>query len=822
MEIGSNYQDNNRIPKYRHFAQDTNNSSYKRENGYSSINNNISTSLSSYEKNNNEKNFFKMKLNRENNIINTSSRGTRRSRSKSPCQCGCHSNEECVYVPEIHCIPVFDHGQSFTQMNSSLITKNEEINKKNDELFNEIIFLKRNLRRVENELTRTKAEKDASDFYIKELEKELLKLNTESISHFDNNNNNILNDSKRRLVNSVKMRDYGRYHDMLNRSFEVLDSVSNKINDPKGKTKGGINYYYNRNQDYDNVIDSQKKWIDNLPQSVMKNNDNYTESAPLNTNQYDNNLYNDYNNNNSKRNNNLPNNFNNINDENSNTKRIPSKLNLDSNSYSNQMTEKTKSIFNNNPYDNNKKNNNIIPMPYPKKINQNNNINNNSNMNNQNNQREPNMNNNNKKNKANREDDKDDENNENKNPQYNKLNERILITDSEGNPIFIDGNRLLGMEIIPIIGENGKEEMDDNGNIIFLGPDGQPKTQDDLEPIILDNDKPLVNEENRPFLGINGVAMINKYGNPIIGPGELYDSNNQVVHGELGILPVDNQGNLIKINNNNEEPILNDNDNNNDYNTNEKNNDNDNNDYNDNDDDNNPKKNNKKQHNNIPNYDNNNDVNEAELKPLIGSDGKPVTDKNNNPIILDKNNKPIRGTGITVLLDKSGMPILNTLGEPILINKEGEPINVIDEDDDNPIMNNKRNNSHKNKPNKNNRKKNKIEKFNDINNNKETGKFNNNPFINENKSKKNNYVYPKPNPNYQRKNNYKPIINTKNNERNNDNLYFSNTCFACDVGCGVSRSGYSPMTYSPYDNTIKRRDNTPLKDDVDYYEYISK
>ena len=47
-------------------------------------------------------------------------------------------------------------------------------------------------------------------------------------------------------------------------------------------------------------------------------------------------------------------------------------------------------------------------------------------------------------------------------------------------------------------------------------------------------------------------------------------------------------------------------------------------------------------------------------------------------------------------------------------------------------------------------------------------------------------------------------------------------CFACDVGCGVSRSGYSPMTYSPYDNTIKRRDHTPLKDDVDYYEYISK
>ena len=67
------------------------------------------------------------------------------------------------------------------------------------------------------------------------------------------------------------------------------------------------------------------------------------------------------------------------------------------------------------------------------------------------------------------------------------------------------------MEIIPIIGKDGKEELDENGNIIFLGPDGEPKTQDDLEPIILDNDLPLVNNENIPFLGINWVALVNRY-----------------------------------------------------------------------------------------------------------------------------------------------------------------------------------------------------------------------------------------------------------------------------------------------------------------------
>ena len=848
MEIGNNYQNNNRIPKYRHYVQDTTNSNFKRENVYNSINNNISTSLSSYDKNNNEKNlnYYKMKLNRENNIMNSSSRGSRRSRSRSPCLCGCHSNEERINVPEIHCVPVFDYGQSFTQMNSSLISKNEEMNKKNDDLFNEIIYLKRNLRMVENELNRTRTEKDASELYIKELEKELFKLNTDNNLYIENNNNNNINDSKRRLVNSVKMRDYGRYHDMPNKSFEVLDSVSNKCNDPNGKTKGGVNYYYNRDQDYNNVIDSQKKWLDNLPQT----NASFRENAPSSTNKYDNKIndnnklnifnypdgYDNTSNFNSKRNSNLPNNFNNINDkgDNSNTNRMSSKSNTGNNSIPNQMTEKTKSIINNNPYDkNNIKKNNFIPMPYPKKINNNiNNITNKPNINNQKDTIDSNMKNNNNNNnninnmnnKNDGEDLKEDEINENEKQQqqYNKLNERILITDKQGNPIFVDGNRVLGMEIMPIIGENGKEEMDDNGNIIFLGPDGQPKTQDDLEPIILDNDKPLVNEENRPFLGINGVAMINKYGNPIIGPGELYDSNNQIVHGELGILPIDNQGNLIKINNN-EEPLLNDNDNNNNNNNNI--NDNENNDENI-DDNYNPKKNNKKYSNNnsIPN--NNSDINENELKPLIGSDGRPVTDRNNDPIILDKNNKPIKGTGISVLLDQSGMPILNTLGEPILINKEGKPINISDEDDKN-IFNIKKRaaNYHKIKPNINNRKKNKMERLNENNNNnnKATGKFNYKPFDDENNNKnKNNYVYPKPNPNYQRKNNYKPVTNIKNYERNDDRIFFSNTCFACDVGCGVSRSGYSPMTYSPFDNNVKRRDITPLKDDIEYYEYISK
>ena len=145
------------------------------------------------------------------------------------------------------------------------MTKNEEMNNTNDDLMNEIIYLKRNIKQVENELKRTKTEKDASDFYIKELERELSKLNIDK--NLKNNLNE--NESQKRNINSVKMRDFGKYHDMLNKSFEVLDSVSNKCNDPRGKTKGGVNYYFDKNQDYNMIIDTQKKWIDNLIKNVM-------------------------------------------------------------------------------------------------------------------------------------------------------------------------------------------------------------------------------------------------------------------------------------------------------------------------------------------------------------------------------------------------------------------------------------------------------------------------------------------------------------------------------------------------------------------------
>ena len=55
MDLTYNYTDNNTIPNCNNFLINTNNSNYGRENAFNSINNNLSTSLSSFDKNNEKK-----------------------------------------------------------------------------------------------------------------------------------------------------------------------------------------------------------------------------------------------------------------------------------------------------------------------------------------------------------------------------------------------------------------------------------------------------------------------------------------------------------------------------------------------------------------------------------------------------------------------------------------------------------------------------------------------------------------------------------------------------------------------------------------------
>ena len=70
--------------------------------------------------------------------------------------------------------------------------------------------------------------------------------------------------------------------------------------------------------------------------------------------------------------------------------------------------------------------------------------------------------------------------------------------------------------------------------------------------------------------------------------------------------------------------------------------------------------------------------------------------------------------------------------------------------------------------------------------------------------------------------NYINII--KNNKCNRYNKYnirkaLSSSCFACDVGCGISRTGYSSMTYSPFNKRQKRNEETLLKNGTKYEQY---
>jgi hypothetical protein len=120
----------------------------------------------------------------------------------------------------------------------------------------------------------------------------------------------------------------------------------------------------------------------------------------------------------------------------------------------------------------------------------------------------------------------------------NSSKERYIILDMNGNPIFINGKRLLGMAF-----KDYKEIKDNNKKIIYENQNDEFNYIKNLKPILLDNGSPLVNEENMPYLGINNMFFIDENENPIVGSRELY-KNNKVVQGELGIIPKNNKGNL--------------------------------------------------------------------------------------------------------------------------------------------------------------------------------------------------------------------------------------------------------------------------------------
>ena len=634
----------------------------------------------------------------------------------------CHPHH--FHIHHIH-IP---QGRLYEALN----LKNLNLGNTSD-LMKEVLELKNECRKFREELNKNQNEKIAGDLYIKELENKNININEEN--------------------------NFNRYHEMLDKGFEVLNSVSQKCNDENAKTKGGIYYYKNKDNDYNKLIEAQKNWIDNLPENntFPQNNQLFQNTSPLNKTYQINDQLNNilFNNKNRKT---SPNNYN----PNEQNKIIDSNNDYDNEQNRNQLNnEKFPNKKNNKLFFDSKRNNNkgyIIKKGEKINNNQNEerdinefknnyitdpNINSKSKSNQGNSilSNQPNMNYNsfpqsNNKNSYNKEKNMKDNKDvlinseEKKEDQKNPLNERYLIVDKDGNPILNNGEKIYGIELLPLIDEDGKEVIDDNGNIVLIGPNGDPKSQDELEPILINNDSILVNEENKPFLGLDGSPLINNEGNPITGPDELMDKDNKKIKGIIGYIAKDNKGNPIKIN---------------------------------------IKENNKKNEIKDNAYDYN------KLRPLIGSDGKPILDSNKNFIILDQNNKPVENKDIKVLLSEDGTPILNERGKPILTDKDENPLN-------NDDMNNIEINHFKKRRDKiKNRRKNKNEK-NVINYSE----------CNPESLKKINFLRPYKNPFY-------------------DDLEYKGSCFACDVGCSVSKSGYSIMNYSPYNNLIRRRNTTPIK-----------
>ena len=634
----------------------------------------------------------------------------------------CHPHH--FHIHHIH-IP---QGRLYEALN----LKNLNLGNTSD-LMKEVLELKNECRKFREELNKNQNEKIAGDLYIKELENKNININDEN--------------------------NFNRYHEMLDKGFEVLNSVSQKCNDENAKTKGGIYYYKNKDNDYNKLIEAQKNWIDNLPENntFPQNNQLFQNTSPLNKTYQINDQLNSilFNNKNRKT---SPNNYN----PNEQNKIIDSNNDYDNEQIRNQLNnEKFPNKKNNKLFFDSKRNNNkgyIIKKGEKINNNQNEerdinefknnyitdpNINSKSKSNQGNSilSNQPNINYNsfpqsNNKNSNNKEKNMKDNKDvlinseEKKEDQKNPLNERYLIVDKDGNPILNNGEKIYGIELLPLIDEDGKEVIDDNGNIVLIGPNGDPKSQDELEPILINNDSILVNEENKPFLGLDGSPLINNEGNPITGPDELMDKDNKKIKGIIGYIAKDNKGNPIKIN---------------------------------------IKENNKKNEIKDIAYDYN------KLRPLIGSDGKPILDSNKNFIILDQNNKPVENKDIKLLLSEDGTPMLNKRGKPILTDKDENPLNNDDMNDIEIKHFKKRRDKIKN------RRKNKNEK-NVINYSE----------CNPESLKKINFLRPYKNPFY-------------------DDLEYKGSCFACDVGCSVSKSGYSIMNYSPYNNLIRRRNTTPIK-----------
>lgn len=136
---------------------------------------------------------------------------------------------------------------------------------------------------------------------------------------------------------------------------------------------------------------------------------------------------------------------------------------------------------------------------------------------------------------------------EKKNDIDKMIEERYLIVDKKQKPIFIKGKQILGMNLIPLKGDNDEIIYDNKNKIFLYDLDGALHNQNELKNIILDNGLPLVNGKNIPILGLNNIPIIDQYGDFLLGKGPLNDGDNNYINGVYSDVLRDKENKPIKI-----------------------------------------------------------------------------------------------------------------------------------------------------------------------------------------------------------------------------------------------------------------------------------
>ena len=704
-------------------------------------------------------------------------------------------------------------------------------------LLNQVSQLKNTNQQLTNDFIKNKNENYYADNYIKQLEKEK--------GMFKNNLNNEVDVDKLKL-------DNGKLIDMLDKTFtNILFPLSKNINNPEGKLKGGVDYYSQRKLEFDNMINEQKDFLDN----ILKNNtfvNNMKKSNLDNSlNKNPNNLY--------------PNN---------NIMRPYQTYEIDKNTLPNKYSLKDNCQFDNNINPINENKNNIY-SPKTNIENPNNNLNNSSNIpyeqmsssirnnipnefNNtiRSNYQDPLSNS-----YQSGKDYKPDNynlsgslNNENQgiNPNYDRKKNTLNSNPDESNQLNkkINPNDKLRSKgkkkLSPNKKPQNKKEKQLKGNQDKFIPN-YPISRDNHIPkdnkvnLNQSNElkkrpksvikKPYQNSNNLP-ISDNKSPIKDKNPNDDILPNSFQNlikdnqiPNNQQLNSKIDPeteKPYLNDKPPYKLNNLNsrdkENPMLSSLSPpfNQTFNSNNK-------------DNQNPSKNYMKYPNNyldninVPNQFNN--MNEP-YKNIIPNQF------NNEPYT---NQIPNQITNINDPLNPN-KTILNNLNQ--------YPQN----ENNNPLSNTlNSNNNYTNEPNipyTNAPQSNNIE----LNEQKKNPKFlsssipyiqnylkdniiNNNNLntpYNQIQERKNHSSSPNQNEKFRKLSPSNPYNKLKSNrtgsgsreKKYNKIIYYPDgTCWACDVGCSISTTGYSPMTFSPYVNNVKRRDVTPVKPGTRYEEY---